>query len=151
MIADQQMVISITASGYAKRLPLATYRQQRRGGRGVMGMNLKEGDYIEHLHVCSTHDYLLFFTNKGKVYRLKVYELPEGARTAKGRALINVLPLQDKERVMAVIPTRDFTEGKFLVFGTKKGMVKKTAVQGLRHERSRPPAWSRSTSRRATS
>ena len=94
VIADQQMVISITASGYAKRLPLATYRQQRRGGRGVMGMNLKEGDYIEHLHVCSTHDYLLFFTNKGKVYRLKVYELPEGARTAKGRALVNVLPLQ---------------------------------------------------------
>ena len=86
VIADQQMVISITASGYAKRLPLATYRQQRRGGRGVMGMDLKEGDYIEHLHVCSTHDYLLFFTNQGKVYRLKVYELPEGARTAKGRA-----------------------------------------------------------------
>ena len=126
VIADQQMVISITASGYAKRLPLATYRQQRRGGRGVMGMNLKEGDYIEHLHVCSTHDYLLFFTNQGKVYRLKVYELPEGARTAKGRALINVLPLKDKERVMAVIPTRDFSEGKYLVFGTKKGMVKKT-------------------------
>jgi DNA gyrase subunit A len=126
VIADQQMVISITASGYAKRLPLATYRQQRRGGRGVMGMNMKEGDYIEHLHVCSTHDYLLFFTNKGKVYRLKVYELPEGARTAKGRALVNVLPLEDKERVMAVIPTRDFSEGKYLVFGTKNGMVKKT-------------------------
>ncbi len=126
VIADQQMVISITASGYAKRLPLATYRQQRRGGRGVMGMNLKEGDYIEHLHVCSTHDYLLFFTNQGKVYRLKVYELPEGARTSKGRALINVLPLKDKERVMAVIPTRDFSEGKYLVFGTKNGMVKKT-------------------------
>jgi DNA gyrase subunit A len=91
-----------------------------------MGMNLKEGDYIEHLHVCSTHDYLLFFTNQGKVYRLKVYELPEGARTSKGRALINVLPLNEKERVMAVIPTRDFSEGKYLVFGTKKGMVKKT-------------------------
>ena len=126
VIADQQMVISITASGYAKRLPLATYRQQRRGGRGVMGMDMKEGDYIEHLHVCSTHDYLLFFTNKGKVYRLKVYELPEGARTAKGRALVNVLPLTDKERVMAVIPTRDFSEGKYLVFGTAKGMVKKS-------------------------
>ncbi|MGZ5333658.1 MAG: DNA gyrase C-terminal beta-propeller domain-containing protein, partial [Solirubrobacterales bacterium] len=126
VIADEQMVISITASGYAKRLPLATYRQQRRGGRGVMGMEMKEGDYIEHLHVCSTHDYLLFFTNKGKVYRLKVYELPEGARTAKGRALVNVLPLRDNERVMAVIPTRDFTEGKYLVFGTKNGMVKKT-------------------------
>jgi DNA gyrase subunit A len=126
LIADQQMVISITASGYAKRLPLATYRQQRRGGKGVMGMNLKEGDYIEHLHICSTHDYLLFFTNQGKVYRLKVYELPEGSRTSKGQALVNVLPLRDKERVMAVIPTRDFKEGKYLVFATANGLIKKT-------------------------
>ncbi len=126
MIADQQMVISITHSGYVKRLPLATYRQQRRGGVGVMGMDLKEGDYIEHLHICSTHDYLLFFTNRGKVYRLKVYELPEGSRTSKGKALVNVLPLRDGERVMAVKPTRDFTEGKYLVFATAKGMVKKT-------------------------
>ncbi len=126
VIADQQMVISITRSGYVKRLPLATYRQQRRGGVGVMGMNLKEGDYIEHLHICSTHDFLLFFTNRGKVYRLKVYELPEGSRTAKGSALVNVLPLRDGERVMAVKPTRDFTEGKYLVFATAKGLVKKT-------------------------
>jgi DNA gyrase subunit A len=126
IIADQQMVISITHSGYAKRLPLATYRQQRRGGIGVMGMDLKEGDYIEHLHICSTHDYLLFFTNRGKVYRLKVYELPEGARTSKGKALVNVLPLRDDEKVMAVIPTRDFKEGKYLVFATAKGLVKKS-------------------------
>ncbi len=126
MIADQQMVISITSSGYAKRLPLATYRQQRRGGVGVMGMNLKEGDYIEHLHICSTHDYLLFFTNRGKVYRLKVYELPEGSRTSRGKALVNVLPLAEGERVMAVIPTRDFSEGKYLVFATANGIVKKT-------------------------
>ena len=140
VIADQQMVISITASGYAKRLPLATYRQQRRGGRGVMGMNLKEGDYIEHLHVCSTHDYLLFFTNQGKVYRLKVYELPEGARTAKGRALVNVLPLRDKERVMAVIPTRDFTRGQVPRLRDQEGDGEEDPVQGLRHQRSRPPA-----------
>jgi DNA gyrase subunit A len=126
VIADQQMVVSITASGYAKRTPLATYRQQRRGGRGVMGMNMKEGDYIEHLHVCSTHDYLLFFTNQGKVYRLKVYELPEGSRASRGRALVNLLPLKEKEQVTAVIPTRDFSEGKFLIFGTAQGMVKKT-------------------------
>jgi DNA gyrase subunit A len=126
MIADQQMVISITHSGYVKRLPLATYRQQRRGGVGVMGMNLKEGDYIEHLHICSTHDWMLFFTNRGKVYRLKVYELPEGARTSKGKALVNVLPLREGERVMAVKPTRDFSEGKYLVFATAKGLVKKT-------------------------
>jgi DNA gyrase subunit A len=126
MIADQQMVISLTASGYAKRLPLATYRQQRRGGKGVSGMDLKEGDYIEHLRICSTHDYLLFFTNRGYVYRLKVYELPEGSRTARGKALINVLPLKENERVMAVIPTRDFSEEKYLAFATAQGLVKKT-------------------------
>jgi len=126
MIADQQMVISLTASGYVKRLPLATYRQQRRGGVGVMGMNLKEDDYIAHLHICSTHDFLLFFTNRGKVYRLKVYELPEGARTAKGSSLNNLLPLREGERVMAVIPTRDFKENKYLAFATAKGLIKKT-------------------------
>ena len=126
VIADQQMVVSLTNSGYAKRLPLATYRQQRRGGIGVMGMNLKEEDYIEHLHICSTHDFLLFFTNRGKVYRLKVYELPEGSRTHRGQALVNVLPLRDGERVMAVIPTRDFKEDKFLVFATAGGQIKKT-------------------------
>src|SRR4051794_29531926 len=126
VIADEQMVVSITASGYAKRTPLTTYRQQHRGGRGVMGMNMKEGDYIEHLHVCSTHDYLLFFTNQGKVYRLKVYELPEGSRASRGRALVNVLPLKEKEKVMSVIPTRDFSERKYLVFATTQGMVKKT-------------------------
>ncbi len=109
-----------------KRLPLATYRQQHRGGRGVMGMNMKEGDYIEHLHICSTHDYMLFFTNRGKVYRSKVYELPEGSRTSKGSALVNVLPLSEGERVMAVIPTRDFKEEKYLVCATAKGQVKKT-------------------------
>src|SRR6188472_703478 len=126
MIADQQMVISLTASGYVKRLPLATYRQQRRGGVGVMGMNMKEDDYIAHLHICSTHDYLLFFTNRGKVYRLKVYELPEGSRTAKGSALVNLLPLREGEKVMAVIPTRDFKENKYLAFATAKGQFKKT-------------------------
>src|SRR6186997_2958237 len=126
MIADQQMVISLTASGYVKRLPLATYRQQRRGGVGVMGMNLKDEDYIAHLHICSTHDFLLFFTNRGKVYRLKVYELPEGSRTAKGSSLNNLLPLREGERVMAVIPTRDFKENKYLAFATAQGLVKKT-------------------------
>jgi len=126
MIADQQMVISLTASGYVKRLPLATYRQQNRGGVGVMGMNMKEDDYIAHLHISSTHDFLLFFTNRGKVYRTKVYELPEGSRTSKGSSLRNVLPLQEDERVMAVIPTRDFKENRYLVFATADGLVKKT-------------------------
>jgi DNA gyrase subunit A len=126
LIADQQMVISITKSGYIKSLPLATYRNQKRGGIGVMGMDMKDEDYIEHLFVCSTHDYLLFFTNRGKVYRQKVYELPEASRTAKGRALVNVLPLREGEFVRAVLSTRDFTEGKHLVFATRKGQVKKT-------------------------
>jgi DNA gyrase subunit A len=126
LIADQQMVISITHSGYIKSLPLSTYRQQRRGGVGVTGMDMKEDDYIEHLFVSSTHDYLLFFTNRGKVYRLKVYELPEASRTARGRALVNLLPLREGERVQSVLSTRDFGEGKYLVFATRNGMVKKT-------------------------
>jgi DNA gyrase subunit A len=126
LIADQQMVISITHSGYIKSLPLSTYRQQRRGGIGVTGMDMKEDDYIEHLFVSSTHDYLLFFTNRGKVYRLKVYELPEASRTARGRALVNLLPLREGERVQSVLSTRDFNEGRYLVFATRKGMIKKT-------------------------
>jgi DNA gyrase subunit A len=126
LIADQQMVISITHSGYIKSLPLSTYRQQRRGGIGITGGEMKDDDYIEHLFVSSTHDYLLFFTNRGKVYRLKVYELPEASRTARGRALINLLPLREGERVQSVLATRDFGEGKYLVFATRKGMVKKT-------------------------
>jgi DNA gyrase subunit A len=126
LIADQQMVISITHSGYIKSLPLSTYRQQRRGGIGVTGMDMKDEDYIEHLFVCSTHDYLLFFTNRGKVYRSKVYDLPEASRTAKGRALVNVLPLREGERVQSVLSTRDFTEGQYLVFATRNGIIKKT-------------------------
>src|ERR671914_331944 len=126
LIADQQMVISITNSGYIKSLPLATYRQQRRGGVGITGMDLKDEDYIEHLFVCSTHDYLLFFTNRGKVYRSKVYDLPEAGRTSKGRYLANVLPLRDGERVQSVLATRDFSETKYLVFGSRAGIVKKT-------------------------
>jgi DNA gyrase subunit A len=126
LIAEEDMVISITASGYIKRLPLGTYRTQGRGGIGVMGMDLKEGDYIEHLFVASTHDYLLFFTTVGKVYRVKVHELPLGTRQAKGRALVNVLPLRQDEYVRAVIDTRTYAEGKYLLFATRKGIVKKT-------------------------
>jgi len=126
LIADQQMVISITRSGYIKSLPLATYRQQKRGGRGVMGMEMKDDDYIEHLFVSSTHDFLLFFTNRGKVYREKVYDLPEASRTARGRALVNLLPLREGEEVRAVLSTRDFSEDRYLVFATKQGMIKKT-------------------------
>ncbi|HYB22499.1 MAG TPA: DNA gyrase subunit A, partial [Solirubrobacteraceae bacterium] len=126
LIADQQMVITITQSGYVKSLPLATYRQQQRGGRGVTGMDMKDGDFIEHLFICSTHDYLLFFTNRGKVYRSKVYDLPEASRTARGRALVNVLPLREGERVQSVLSTRDYSEGRYLVFASREGIVKKT-------------------------
>ena len=129
LIADQQMVVTITKSGYIKSLPLTTYRQQQRGGRGVTGMDMKDGDYIEHLFVCSSHDFLLFFSNRGKIYRSKVYELPEASRTAKGRALINVLPLRDDERIQSVLSTRDFGESKYLVFATRAGMIKKTELK----------------------
>jgi DNA gyrase subunit A len=128
LIADQQMVITITQTGYIKSLPLATYRQQQRGGRGVTGMDMKDGDFIEHLFVCSSHDYLLFFSNRGKVYRSKVYELPEAQRTAKGRALVNILPLREGERIQAVVSTRDFTEAQYVVFATRNGTVKKTEL-----------------------
>jgi DNA gyrase subunit A len=126
LIAEEDMVIAITRSGYVKRLPVTTYREQRRGGIGVMGMDLKDEDYIEHLVVSSTHDYLLFFTSVGKVYRLKVHELPLGSRQSKGRALVNLLPLAQGESVRTLIATRDFEEAEYLVLATKNGVVKKT-------------------------
>jgi DNA gyrase subunit A len=129
LIAEEDMVIAITQSGYIKRLPVSAYKEQRRGGIGVMGMELKEEDYIEHLFVASTHDYILFFTNVGKVYRLKVHELPLGSRQSRGRAIVNLLPFRQGETVRAVVQTRDFGEAKFLVFGTKNGVVKKTELQ----------------------
>jgi DNA gyrase subunit A len=128
LIAEEDMVIAITRSNYIKRLPVTTYREQRRGGIGVMGMDLKDEDYIEHLFVASTHDYILFFTNVGKVYRLKVHELPLGSRQSKGRAIQNLLPFRQDEQVRAVVQTRNFEEAEFLVFATKKGVVKKTRM-----------------------
>jgi DNA gyrase subunit A len=129
LIAEEDMVIAITRSGYIKRLPVTSYREQRRGGIGVMGMELKDDDYIEHLFVASTHDYILFFTNVGKVYRLKVHELPLGSRQSKGRAIVNLLPFRQDEQVRAVVQTRNFDEAKYLFFATKKGVVKKTELQ----------------------
>ena len=128
LIAEQQMVITVTKTGYVKRLPTATYRQQKRGGVGIAGMDLKEEDEVEHLFITSTHHFLLFFTSVGKVYRLKVHELPEAGRNARGKHLSNLLPLRQDERVCAVINTRNFdvAEGKFLMFCTRKGIVKKT-------------------------
>src|SRR5579885_3654971 len=128
LIAEEDMVIAITRSGYIKRLPVTAYREQRRGGMGVMGMDLKDDDYIEHLFVASTHDYILFFTSVGKVYRLKVHELPLGSRQSKGRAIVNLLPFRQGESVRAVIQTRSFEEARYLVFATKNGVVKKTEL-----------------------
>src|SRR5882724_2283386 len=129
LIAEEDMVIAITQSGYIKRLPVTAYREQRRGGIGVMGMDLKDEDYIEHLFVASTHDYILFFTSVGKVYRLKVHELPLGSRQSKGRAIVNLLPFRQGETVRAVIQTRAFEEAKYLLFATKNGVVKKTELK----------------------
>jgi DNA gyrase subunit A len=126
MIADTPMAITITKSGYIKSTPLNVFRQQNRGGVGVSGFDLKEGDYVEHMFVASKHDYLLFITSVGKIYRTKVYEVPEGARQNKGRALVNVLPLADGEQVKAVYRTRNYDENKFIVMATRKGVVKKT-------------------------
>ena len=129
LIAEEDMVIAITRSGYVKRLPVTTYREQRRGGIGVMGMELKDEDYIEHLFVASTHDYLLFFTSVGKIYRLKVHELPLGSRQSKGRAIVNLLPFQQTETIRAVIATRDFKDAEYLTVVTKNGLVKKTRFE----------------------
>jgi DNA gyrase subunit A len=128
LIAEEDMVIAITRSGYIKRLPVTAYREQKRGGIGVMGMDLKDEDYIEHLFVASTHDYILFFTSVGKVYRLKVHELPLGSRQSKGRAIVNLLPFRQGEAVRAVVQTRNFEEAKYLLFATKNGVVKKTEL-----------------------
>jgi DNA gyrase subunit A len=126
MIAVEEMAISISASGYVKRLPVSTYRTQNRGGIGVTGMDLKEGDYIEHLFITTTHHFLLFITSRGKIYRQKVHELPLGSRQSKGRHVANILPLAQGEKIRAVIATKDYTDAKYLVFATKKGIIKKT-------------------------
>ncbi|MHB1054553.1 MAG: DNA gyrase subunit A [Thermoleophilia bacterium] len=129
LIAVEDMVISITNTGYIKRLPLNTYRNQRRGGVGVIGMDVKEEDYLEHLFITTTHHFLLFFTSVGKVYRLKVHEIPLGSRTGKGRAVVNILPLRSGERIKAVVATKDYKDAKYLVMATRKGMIKKTAFE----------------------
>nr|WP_255319572.1 DNA gyrase subunit A [Dendrosporobacter quercicolus] len=128
LIAEEDIVITLTHGNYIKRLPVDTYRNQKRGGRGVTGMGTKEEDFVEHLFVTTTHHNILFFTNRGRVYRLKGYEIPEASRTAKGTATINLLPLEDKEQITAVIPIKEFTNRKFLFMATQKGIVKKTEL-----------------------
>lgn len=129
LIAEEEVAVTVTKAGYIKRLPVSTYRQQKRGGKGMQGVNLKESDFVEHLFIASTHDYILFFSNKGKVYRLKVYEIPEASRHASGNAIVNLLPFEKDEKVSAVIATKDFPEDEYLMFATAGGMVKKTAMK----------------------
>ncbi len=126
LIAEEEMVVTITHSGYAKRLPVTTFRKQKRGGKGVTGMDLKEADFVEHLFITTTHHFMLFFSNRGKVYKLKVYELPTGSRTTKGKAMVNLLPLEHGEKIVEVIATREFSPEQFLVTATRNGIVKKT-------------------------
>lgn len=129
LIAEEEVAVTVTKAGYVKRLPVATYRQQKRGGKGMQGVNLKESDFVEHLFIASTHAYMLFFSTLGKVYRLKVYELPEASRHARGSAIVNLLPLEKGETISAVIATKDFPEDEYLMFATAQGMVKKTSMK----------------------
>jgi DNA gyrase subunit A len=135
LIAEEDMVVTITKTGYVKRLPVATYRQQKRGGKGLQGINLKENDYVDTLFIASTHDYVMFFSNHGKVYRLKVHELPVGSRQSRGHSIVNLLPFEGDEKIAAVISTKTFPKDEYLIFATKNGLVKKTALES--YDRSR--------------
>ncbi|HHT79271.1 MAG TPA: DNA gyrase subunit A [Actinobacteria bacterium] len=135
LIAEEENVISITHSGYIKRLPVTTYRKQNRGGRGVTGMNLKEEDFVEHLFISSTHNFIMFFSNFGKVYKLKVHEIPEGSKISKGKAIVNILPFRQGESVRAVIAVKEFSKDEYIIMATKKGYVKKTSLYEYRSSR----------------
>ncbi|MEK5478844.1 DNA gyrase subunit A [Paenibacillus sp. FSL R5-0407] len=129
LIPQEEVVITITHTGYIKRLPLTTYRSQKRGGRGVVGMDTKDNDFVEHLFVTNSHHYLMFFTDRGKAYRLKAYEIPELGRTARGTPIINLIQIEQGETVNAVIPVERFDEDKYLFFATRSGVVKKTPIE----------------------
>ncbi len=126
LIEEEEVVITLTHFGYTKRLPSDTYKAQRRGGRGIIGLQTREEDFVETILTCSTHDYLLFFTDKGRMYKIKAYRIPEGGRTSKGTAIVNLLQLESDEKVTATIPIKEFEEGKYLVMMTKNGTIKKT-------------------------
>nr|HQH11003.1 DNA gyrase C-terminal beta-propeller domain-containing protein [Candidatus Sumerlaeota bacterium] len=128
LIAEENMVITISHQGYIKRTPTSLYRRQKRGGKGITGMESKEGDWAESVFIGTTHNYLLFFTNKGRAHWLKVYELPQGGRASKGRPIINMLTLEEGEQVQAVIPVQEFDDKHYLIMATKNGMVVKNAL-----------------------
>ncbi len=135
LIAEEDMVVTISHSGYIKRIPVSTYRRQRRGGRGLNGMGTKEDDWVEHLFVASTHDYVLFFTHNGQVYWLKVYDIPQGGRAARGKPIINLIQITPNERITAFVAVRDFTDDRYLLCATRKGMVKKTVLSAYGNPR----------------
>ena len=128
LIKEEQSVITLTHFGYIKRMPVDTYKSQKRGGKGITGIATREEDFVKQIFTASTHDIILFFSNKGKLYRLKGYEVPEAGRTAKGTAIVNLLSLDPGEKISAVIPINNFSEGKYLLMGTKNGLIKKTAL-----------------------
>jgi DNA gyrase subunit A len=128
LIAEEDMVITISHSGYIKRIPITTYKRQRRGGRGLNGADLKADDWVEHLFIASTHDYLMFFSNKGQVYWLKVHEIPQAGRAARGKPVINCIAIKPDEQIAALVPVREFTDDKCLIFATRQGTVKKTVL-----------------------
>jgi DNA gyrase subunit A len=136
LIAEEDMVVTISRSGYIKRIPVTTYRRQRRGGRGLNGVGMKEDDWVEHLFVASTHDYVLFFTDNGQVYWLKVYDIPQGGRAARGKPIINLIQIKAEERIAAFVNVREFADDQFLMFATKSGIVKKTALSAYGNPRS---------------
>ena len=128
LIKEEQSVIALTHFGYIKRMPIDTYRSQKRGGKGITGMTTKEDDFVKQIFTASTHDTILFFSNKGKLYRLRGYEIPESGRTAKGTAIVNLLSLDAGEKISTIIPIQNFAEGKYLLFATRNGLIKKTAL-----------------------
>jgi len=136
LIAEEDMVITVSHAGYIKRLPVSAYRRQRRGGKGVIGAHAKEDDWVEHLFIASTHDYLMFFTEQGQCYWLKVHEIPQAARAARGKPIINCVAMKPDERLAALVPVREFSEDQYLLFATKNGVVKKTVLSEFGNPRS---------------
>jgi DNA gyrase subunit A len=135
LVPDEEMVITVSHAGYIKRLPVDTYRAQRRGGRGLVGMETKEEDWVEHLFTARTHDYLMFFTRQGHCYWLKVHDIPQAGRAARGKPIVNLLRLREDEQIAALVPVREFSPDKFLMFATRRGIVKKTALSAYSNVR----------------
>ncbi len=136
LIADEDMVVTVSHQGYIKRIAVSTYRRQRRGGRGLNGMHTKEEDWVEHLFIASTHDYVMFFTQAGQVYWLKVYDIPQMGRAAKGKPIVNCIAIKSEERIAALVNVREFSDDKYLMFATKHGTVKKTVLSAYGNVRS---------------